>query len=350
MAKTSSRWTAKRWALCPAVIGGLLISPFGGRAQAQDECPTLFPDLRCTREARPEGSIMPMSFPYLFEDPYITTGAQFVGIWHEFPNDSAFRGGYAGVLALQARLAITDRLAFIATKDGFTMFRPDVRQSDVNPELSNTALLQDEEDFMDVTLGFKYALFEWPEKNLIVTPSLRYEIDLGEHDIFQGQGDGVFILATSAGWFYENWHLIADLGGQIPIDDDKDSSSIFYNIHIDHAFEVQNDIVEFVVPFIELSGLHYTGSGDGSSNVNTTLGKVPLDVAQSLLGTGAFEGADIANLGSSGISGADLVTMAWGVRIPLKQGVSLGAAYERPISNRKDIFGQRVTFSANYEF
>jgi len=130
-------------------------------------CEGLFPGFTCDEwVARPEGHVAPMSMPFLFEDPYITTGLNFVGVYHNFPDDSIFDGGEVGILALQARLAITDRLAFIATKDGFTILRPD----------SN--LLNNKEGFTDVTLGFKYAVIDDREAGLIVTPSLRYEIPL----------------------------------------------------------------------------------------------------------------------------------------------------------------------------
>ena len=103
------------------------------------------------------------------------------------------------------------------------------------------------------------------------------------------------------------------------------------------------------MPFLELNGMHWTRSGDGSSKLKTTLGDVPVGAAQDLLGTGRFEGADYANLGSPGVSGKDLITMAWGIRVPLNREVSLGASYERALHGRKNSFQQRVTFMISYE-
>ncbi len=314
-----------------------------GRAE---ECTGLLPDFRCEREARPAGHVAPMSMPYLFEDPYITTGLNLVGIYHNFPSDSVFEGGEAGVLALQARLAITDRLAFIATKDGLTVLDPD------------NSLLKDTTGFMDVSVGFKYAAIDDREAGLIVTPSLRYEIPLGNDNLFQGRGDGVMIPAVSVGWGPGNVHVIASLGSQIAINGDKDSSSLFYNFHLDQAFEV--DFIpgsDFIVPFIELSGTTWVDSGDGSSTIDLDGGgRVPLRAAQDLLyGAGVtadrrFEGADVANLGSSGMAGEDLITMAWGFRVPFRNGISAGFSYERALSQRKDIFEQRATWMVAYDF
>ena len=47
------------------------------------------------------------------------------------------------MIALQARLALTDRLAFIATKDGYTILRP------------NNGLLGNDKGFMDITVGLQ---------------------------------------------------------------------------------------------------------------------------------------------------------------------------------------------------
>ncbi len=302
----------------------------------REECPTFFPDFFCERQARPDGSVMPMSFPYLFEDPYITSGVNFVGIWHEFPDDSVFMGGQIGVLALQIRLAITERLAFIATKDGYAFLDSD------NP------LIRDDEGFFNLGLGFKYAAWTWQGENqsAIVTPSLRYEIPSGQQDVLQGtQGDGILIPAVSWAYQHGNWHVVSALGGNAPLDDEKNSSNLFYNFHVDHSFPVGGDVLRFIVPFIELSGIHWAGSGDGSRNVKTTIGGVPIGAAAP-----GFEGVDVINLGNSNVKGNEFITMGWGVRLPLAWGLDVGASYERPLTDREDLWEQRVTLNVTWEF
>jgi hypothetical protein len=84
-----------------------------GAASALPPCPTWFPDFRCDRHGRYEGFVPPMMHPYLFEDPFITTGISLWGLWHEFPDSSILEGGQLWDVALQARVAITDRIAFI---------------------------------------------------------------------------------------------------------------------------------------------------------------------------------------------------------------------------------------------
>lgn len=315
----------------------LLLAAVPAAAQSSDTdnndtCPTWFPDFRCDRQGRYEGFVVPVTMPYLFEDPFITTGVQLIGIWHDFPEESIFDGGDAYVLALQARIAITDRLAFIATKDGVTWLRPGL------------SLLDDEDGIMDITFGFKYALIDRPEDKFILSPHIRYEIPLGDEDLFQGQGDGVLIPGISAGWGFGDVRMLGDFGMQIPFDGDKNSTSIFYNLHVAWV------AADHFVPFVELNGMHWTDSGDGSSIVETNIGDIPVGLATTVLGNAPFEGTDVANLGNVGVKHNNLLTMGFGARVPFKDHWSLGAAWEIPVTGRKDIFEQRVTTSLTFDF
>jgi len=308
-------------------------------ADPASECPTFFPDFSCERQGRYEGFIAPMTMPYLFEEPFITTGVSAYGIWHEFPNDSAFQGGDAWVVALQARVAITDRLGLIATKDGVAITHPD-----------DSSQLHDETGLFDISAGLKYALIDRPKDNFILTPSLRFEVPTGQHDVYSGHGDGVAIPAISTGWGIGDFHVLADLGAQLPFTDEQ-STSIFYNLHLDYR------IWKWLTPFFDLNGMHYTASGNGDINVKTkSFGAVDLSVAQDVLYAAKitqhkrWEGYDVVNLGSEGVAGNDVVTVAFGGRIPITKRVSFGAAYEFPVTPREDIFDQRVTMNVLAEF
>ena len=311
-------------------------------AEPEGSC-TWFPDLRCEgREARPAGSFNPMGMPYLFEDPHITTGLNFAYLWHAFPEKSAFQGGGAHVLALQIRLALTDRLAFIATRDGLTILRAD------NP------IVPDDTGIFDMAAGFKYALIDSRENDFILSPAVRYEIPMGNFGVYQGYGDGVVIPSASFRWGLaklglENANVIGSVGGQIPIDGGANSRSLFYNLHVDYGFEIDGGIVEYVVPFFELNAMHYTSGGKGTNPIDTALGKLPVSTVQAATGTGPFEGFDVANLGSDGISGADVVVLGGGIRLPTSWGVEFGLMGEGPVTDRKDVFGHRITFMATWE-
>jgi hypothetical protein len=281
---------------------------------------------------------MPMSFPYLFEDPYITSGLNFVGIWHQFPNSSVFQGGQLGVLALQIRLALTDRLAFIATKDGIGFLDAD------NP------IIKDGTGFFNLSAGLKYKLLDWSGEvagdahGAVLTPSLRYEIPLGQRKVFQDHDSGIFIPALSGAYRINNFHGIFGVGAEAPVDTAKGSTSFFYNAHVDYAFPLGNEWVTHLVPFMEYNGIHWIDSGHGTRTVSTKMGTIPIGAVP------GFEGVDVINLGNTHVSGDDYYTMAWGVRLPLRGGLCLGAAYERPLSHRREITRQRVTTELTWEF
>ena len=338
---------ARARALAIAGVAGLAAAfASSGPAAAEPECDawTFLPDLRCEgREARPKDAFGPMGMPFLFEDPHITTGLNLVYLWHEFPENSAFRGGDLQLVALQIRLALTDRIAFIATKDGLVFHRPD------NP------IVEDDTGFFDMTIGFKGALVDLPERDFLLSAAVRYEIPLGNEPLYQGYGDGVFIPSASFRWGLAdlgvaNANLVGSLGGQVPLDRKANSQSLFYKVHVDYGFEVNHSVVEYVVPFLELNGIHYTKGGDGTNPIHLQGGgTLPVSTVQAALGTGPFEGVDVANIGSPNIAGKDLVVIGGGIRFPTKWGISFGVLYEEPVSKREDLFGRRISTMATWE-
>lgn len=316
----------------------VLIAAAAGRAE--ESCRELLPDFACEgREPRYEGFVPPTSMPYLFEDPFITTEVSAHGLWHAFPWDSVFRGGEAWVAAVQARLAITDRLAFIATKDGYTWLRP-----------GSHSQIPGDDGFFDITAGFKYALIERPEDGFILTPALRVDLPTGQDQVFSGNGSGELIPSFSTALGAGPVNLIGSYGWRIPFEGPKESTSMFYNLH------ASVPVLEYLVPFLELNGTTWVRSGHGEANVKTkAFGSVDLGLAQEVVhgplgqtDTLRWEGADVVNLGSEGVSGNTLLTLAAGARVPVTKRVSLGAYYEFPLTERQDIFGERVAINATY--
>jgi len=340
-----TRLVVRRVILAALIIGFAWASEAVASSASPCSESTLFPDFQCPdRSARPENAFNPMGMPFLFEDPYITTGLNFAYVYHRLPEGAAFDGGEAQVLALQIRAAITDKLGFIATKDGLTFLRP-----------GKASVVAEDTGIFDMTVGFKYALIESEENNFILSPAIRYEIPLGSKKLFQRNGSGVIIPSASFRWGLgklglDGANLIAGLGGEIPVDSASGTESLFYNVHLDYGIKVENSVVKYIVPFIEVNGFHYTEGGDGMKAVYLRGGgAVSVTTAEAVLGSGPLVAGDVANLGSTGASGLNLVVLGGGVRIPTKWDVSFGLLYEGPISSNEGIHDQRFTFMATWE-
>jgi hypothetical protein len=324
---------------------GALGAMLAGSAAAVPPCPTWFPDFRgCDRHGRYDGFVPPMMHPYLFEDPFITTGVSAWGLWHQYPDDSILQGGRNApdalteqgdlwLAALQVRVAITDRVAFIATKDGLVDFSPGL------------SLIDEDEGITDVTAGIKVAAIDLRDRNFILSPSLRFQVPLGDHGVRQGNGDGVLIPDVSLGWGLDKLHVLADLGGQFPLDTNAQSTALFYHLHLDYA------VHRYFVPFVEVGGFQYLDGGDGSTKIKLKGGHhIELGTAQALFGTDPEEGYDYANIGSRGVAGEHVAAWAVGVRVPVTRHLILGAAYERPFTDNRDVLEQRVSVNAQLEF
>jgi hypothetical protein len=324
--------------LLTALISGLVAITAGAAAAEQEgDCPTWFPDFRCERSGRWDGFHKPIVMPFLFEDPFINTEVSAHFIYHEFPRQSIFGDGHLYTLAVQARVAITDRLAFIATKDGIAWNRPETDLGGVN-------ILPNTTGFWNISGGFKYALFQDKDERYIVTPSIRFEVPTGSHDTFQGRGYGLFIPGISGAWGYDKFSFIGDMGAQIAMGD-RQSDSLFWQ------FYGAYNLAKRFIPFVQLSGIVWLDGGDGEFQVRLKGGgRVDIDTAQALTGTGDFEGADVANIGTKSVAGKTLWTAAVGAHIPLTNHLTFSAAYERPISTHRGIFKNRMTSNLTLEF
>jgi hypothetical protein len=335
-------------AILAAGLGCLLVV---GTASAQsDEDCTWFPDLRCGRtDGRWEGFEKPIVSFAQFEDPFITTGLYPYFMWHEFPSQSVMGGGDLYAVAVQARIAITDKLAFIATKDGYVWNRPELELNDIAPGGGSSHVLPNTEGYLNIAGGLKYALIEDRENNFILSPAIRIELATGSSNTFQGYGNGLWIPSVSAAWSpIEDVHLMAGVGGEIPFSRGKLSSSIFYHLYADYQ------VSERFQPFAQLSGIYWVESGRGELPVRTKLSgparNLTLTDAQDATGAGRDDGTAEFNLGSKGVDNNDLITFAVGSHFPINEHVTFSIAYERPITTRKGIFKQRITTGMRFEF
>jgi hypothetical protein len=337
------RLTVARMALrlSTFALGALLCA---GAASAQDDCGKLLPDLTCDRSGRFAGFSMPIVQPYLFEDPFITTGIYPYYVWHQFPKSGALGGGEAHVSAAQIRIAVTDRLAIIATKDGYMWKNPG------NPLLKHT------QGWMDLGFGLKYAVYQDRDAGRIVSVALKYQAASGAKDSFQDHGDGELMPSITAAAKLGDLALVGDLGGIWAIDH-RQSSSFNYHLYAGYP------IADIVTPFVQFSGIHWTSGGDGSRLVElSSAGQALVGLQYIPVGPtpgypvsvvdiyGPVEGADVANLGSPGVGGLDYVTIAIGAHFRVADHLTISAAWERPITDHKSITRNRITTNVALEF
>jgi len=315
-------------------VGAAPATPAAAPTDDPTSCLEWFPDLsaNCHRKMRFGSFVAPGVTPYLFEDPFTTTGLYFWGAWHQFPNSSVFQGGEAGLVALQARIAITDRLSFIATKDGYVTIYPD------NPIVYKSS------GAVDLGAGFKYQAIKIPEWQFVLSPILRFEAPIGTPRAYQGVGDGAVLPSVSFGKGFDDFHILGDVGVYIPFNDAHNSSYVWYDVHVDYA------VTSWFVPFLAISGQSWVHDGNGNLKLNTKLGTLNLNTVQAALRTGGFEGNDLTNLGSRNVAGSSVVTGAVGVRVPLPYGLSLSAAWQAPMTDTKYLYRQRVTTNLAWEF
>lgn len=251
----------------------------------------------------------PVSNPVNFEDPRIESNIKPLFVHHEIDNKFATTGGQVDIYALQLRYAVTDRLALIATKDGFVNFRPN-------------SLLAKDKGFANVAGGVKYLFYKC--ENTIATAGLRYEAPVGEHEVLQGNGDGIINPFVSAATVMGPINLIGYTGYRGAIDS-SDSSFLDASLHADTKIGAFS-------PLVELNLFHVVSAGD----------RLPIE----------DEGQDFFNLGSSLSDGETMLTAAAGARYAITKSTSFGAAYEIPLINTSGsyITDWRLTSDLTFKF
>ena len=249
-------------------------------------------------------TISPVANPLFFESPFIQSELRPLFVQHNISDD--FIGGYAQVFALQARWAVNDRLAIIATKDGYIRLRPDV------------ASLRDE-GWADVAAGVKYALVEDHENQFILTPGVKFEFPWGCSEVFQGNGCGEFDVFVSAAKGWDKVHATASSGVRLPVDFDKKTAALHYSLQLDYY------ACRWFIPFATVNGFTVLTETDNGPAY------------------GGIEGFDLINFGASDAKGYTEVALGVGFRSRLTGNVDFGFAYEKAVGDGDGIFDDRFT-------
>jgi hypothetical protein len=244
-----------------------------------------------------------MTNPVHFEDPRTLTEARAIFLHHKVPLTAG--GGDINAIAVQLRAALTDRLSVIATKDGYI--------TSTNPLL--------DDGWLDINLGLKYNLLRNPRLQRLFSVGATYEMPIGSTRSLQGNGDGIFHLFSSYGQRIYGWNWLLGKGVIIPVDDEAESSWMYVSTHLSHRIADTN-----LFFLTEFNWYNYLQSGAG--------------------GIPGVEGGDLFNLGSTGVTGNDIVTGAFGVKYKPSNSLELGIAWENPLTERRDVLENRLTIDA----
>ena len=256
--------------------------------------------------------VPPLANPLLNETPYITTELRAIYFHQEIPG-TFVSAGNIDLVAAEVRVALTDRLGFIASKDGYA-------------DIDFDEILEDESGFANISLGFKYAVVSDPAEDLIVTVGVEYEPPSGNLETLgislQGHGDGLLDIFATGAKAFGQLGLQASIGANLAIDPDKDSSMLHYSAHADY------EVLPNFFPMVEINGF-------------TTIDESKRTV-------GDFEGIDLVNFGST--ESGTVVTLAGGFRFRAFDNLIIGAGIESPITSREDIMEYRAYFDAVLHF
>ena len=257
-----------------------------------------------------ETAIAPVANPIYFESALVQSEVRPLFAYHRLDAGLLGVGANAQVYAVQLRYAINDRLAFIATRDGYTRIHLD----------NGTTL----DGWNDLAAGLKYAVIQDAANQFALTPGFTVTVPTGNSEVFQGEGKGradVFVSAIK-GW--HQFHLNGNIGGTVPFDADANTSNLRFNVMADYALH------RWFTPFVSYNSFLTVSSGNA-------------------IGLRS-EGFDVINFGSSNASGRYQGAAGVGFRSHLCALVDFGVAYEVGVADPADIFKDRVTVDLVWKF
>jgi len=254
--------------------------------------------------------VSPISNPLFMEDPRTLTELKPIFVEHSVPRSNpVLQGGDVRVWALQIRAALTERLSIVAAKDGWI----DINSPGVNHR----------DGFADLGAGLKYNLIRDPQAQFVLSAGVGYDIPLGQDEVFQGNGDGDWHFYLSGGkQLADDLYWISGSGFLIPNNHNKGSQMWYWSNSFAYQFlpGARNGTGWYAM--WEINWFHWMRSGN-AYNIN-------------------FEGTDLINFGSSNVAGNDIVTMFWGPKWKPTPWQEIGAGVEIPVTERRDLYRNRV--------
>lgn len=276
-----------------------------GSVQAQQGGFTLFGDAAPAIKGD-NAFVHPVTSPYWHEDSFITSDIRAWYVSHRFNDElGVLQNGQVTDLALQVRIALTDRLQLVAYKDGYLDFGAPFNQTGWN----------------DVGAGLKWQWLRLDESAMYSAIGAGYEFPIGDPGVLQNDGEARLWASINKG--FGKLHLGATVNYRITTSDKNEdagnSDMVSWHVHADYRLS------EIFSPVIEANGYHVVKTGGGL----------------------AVNGADVTNLGGNNKA---TVSGAIGCEIRAGENTAIRAAYEIPLNSQDDLFGTRVSISLVYSF
>jgi len=268
-------------------------------------------------EGRHSRYVPPLTNLIFNETPYITTEARPFYFYHQIPDDFVTDGGHVNLWGMQLRLALTERLGFIATKDGYV-------------DAYFDEVLDDEDGFANIALGFKYALYSEPETESLLTAGLRYEIPIQDLETggieLQGNGDGFLNPFITGARAFGDFGLQASFGANMALRPSEDTSILHYSLHADY------EVLPGLFPIAEVNGYTAINNGNRSRGALSQL-----------------DGVDLLNFGSKDRD--TTIVVGGGFRYQFNDHVQVGVGSETPVTDEDNtILDYRVYFDLVLSF
>lgn len=277
-------------------------------AVAQHTDTVLFGEADAAAKNAPAESqfVHPITSPYVHEDSFITSDLRAWYLMHEFTAGSPIGSGDATVLALQARVALTDRLQLVAYKDGYT-------------EIDTPGL--DDSGFNNIAAGLKWNFYRDWEAGTHASAGLGYELAVGDEEVLQDYDE--WRLWISGNQAFDALHVGATFNYFVPGSSEglfEPAERLSWHLHTDYRLS------ENFSPVLEINGYH---------TVDDEAGSAP------------FSGVDVGNIGGEG---EDVITAGVGGEWRFSDRLAARLAYESPLTDNLDLFGYRWTFSLVWGF
>jgi hypothetical protein len=265
--------------------------------------------------------ISPVTNPFYFEDPRSLTEVRPIFIHEQSPSSTPFfAGGPIDYAGLQARLAVTERLSFIVSELGWLWIDPHAPSGEF--ERAN--------GFAELHLGPQFTIIRNEQTGTLLAGGLQFEIADGPARVFQSTGNLSLTPYASFGQqfgasTFGRFHFLNTTGFEFGIGHER-TDRFFSSFHLDY------DVLNWhkFYPLIELNYALYPMNG----------GERAID----------FEGRDLINFGAEHVAGQNDLSLAFGARYKIAEPVWIGAAFEFPLLDRRDLMLWRLTFDLIFRY